>query len=81
FQSPGIASLLRFLLALLFGRMENMAGVQSVEATRVVLASPHGEPVQTDGDPAGVLPLTLAVDAEPVPVRVPSRTLRQLGKL
>lgn len=81
FQSPGVGSLLRFLLALLFGRMEDMAGVQSVEATRVALESPAGEPVQTDGDPAGVLPLSLAVDAVPVAVRVPVQTLRQLGHL
>lgn len=79
FQKPGVGSLLRFLLALLFGRMEQMAGVASVSARRVELVSPEGEPVQVDGDLAGRVPVVIEVDSRPLAIRVPVDSARRLG--
>ena len=79
FQKSGVGALLRFLLALLFGRMEQMAGVASVAARRVELVSPEGEPVQVDGDLAGQVPVTIEVDQRPLAIRVPVEAARRMG--
>ncbi|MDX1805173.1 MAG: diacylglycerol kinase family lipid kinase [Alcanivorax sp.] len=71
FQKPGVGFLLRCLLALLFGRMEQVDGVNSVTAERVQITTDGEEPLQADGDRAGQLPADIAVEQEPVPVRVP----------
>ena len=80
FRQPGLGPLLRCLLALVFGRMEMVPGVESVAARRVRLAGPAGEPLQTDGDPAGSLPAEISVDVQPLAVRVSSGRAAQAGR-
>lgn len=71
FQVPGPLFLLRALLALPFGRMEQVPGVASLSAEQVRLLSPEGESLQADGDPAGQLPVHIEVDRTAIEVRVP----------
>lgn len=77
FQRPGRGFLLRCLLALLFGRMERVPGVQSLAARSVQVTADGDEPLQADGDPAGRLPAVIVADEVPVPVVVPERTLKR----
>lgn len=79
FQKTGRLSLLRFLLGLLFRRMETMNGVVSLSARRVELTGPEGEPIQVDGDHAGELPAEIRVDDQSIRVRVSERVGRRLG--
>ncbi|WP_101674555.1 diacylglycerol/lipid kinase family protein [Alloalcanivorax mobilis] len=71
FQRPGITFLLRCLAALPLGRMERVPGVASLSAERVTVSAPGLEPVQTDGDPTGFLPADIAMEEQPVLMRVP----------
>ncbi|EKF74191.1 hypothetical protein A11A3_10242 [Alcanivorax hongdengensis A-11-3] len=72
FQKPGVRFLLGCLWALLFGRMESVDGVTSVSAERIEIHCDGDEPLQADGDPAGRLPADIAVESEPMLVRVPA---------
>ncbi len=80
FCRPGRWALVKFMLALLVGRMEHMDGVLSVPAQHIKVAAVAGEPLQADGDPAGLLPAQLQVDSEALAVKVPAVTLRAFGK-
>lgn len=83
FQKPGRWTLIKSMLALLVGRMESMDGVQSLAAQSIQVGSVEGEkgePLQADGDPAGVLPATINVDDLSLLVRVPAATLTLFGK-
>lgn len=71
FQRPGLIFLLRCLAALALGRLEKVDGVASLSAERVAISAPGLEPVQTDGDPAGWLPVEISLEPEPVTVMVP----------
>lgn len=74
FTRPGRWTLLRTVAALLVGRMESVAGVLSLPARHIEVAAVAGEPLQADGDPAGVLPASIVVDEAPVVVCVPAQT-------
>ncbi|KAF0805172.1 hypothetical protein A167_03538 [Alcanivorax sp. S71-1-4] len=77
FTRPDRGQLLKCLLALPFGAMERVPGVVSVSARDIQVAVPPGgldEPLQADGDPAGVLPAAVKVAETPVLVRVPAAT-------
>lgn len=76
FQKSGVSFLLRCLTALLFGRMEQVDGVASLRAGKVTIQCEGAEePIQADGDPAGMLPAEIEVDELAVPVRVPESFL------
>ena len=75
FQKPGRWFLVKCLLALLLGRMESIEGVLSLPAKGIEVAAIPGEPLQADGDPAGVLPAQVQVDTRSLLVKVPARTL------
>lgn len=70
FQKPGVGFLLRCLLALLFGRMEQVDGVTSASAQVITIQGDDSEPLQADGDPAGHLPARIEVEPTSIPVRV-----------
>lgn len=55
------SSLLRCGLALLLNRIPQTPGVELRRAETVVFAGPEGEPVQSDGDLIGRMPLTIRV--------------------
>lgn len=74
FQNTSRWALLRFFVALLFGRAESCNGVLSLAAEKVELVSPAGEVLQMDGDPAPSVPGIVEVDSIALPVRI-SRVL------
>jgi diacylglycerol kinase family enzyme len=61
FERPGLANLARYLAALALGGRDRLPDFRHRRVCRVVLASAPPAPVQTDGDPAGCLPLTVEV--------------------
>jgi diacylglycerol kinase family enzyme len=62
FERPGIANLARYLAAVLCRRHERLRDVQHRRVEQVRLWSEGRVPVQVDGDPAGHLPMTIAVE-------------------
>lgn len=68
FERPGRFQVLRYATGLFLGRLERMAGYRVVAARRVAIRAPAGEPVQLDGDAAGVLPAVIERASAPVPV-------------
>ena len=80
FQKPSRWTLIKCVLALLVGRMESMDGVQSLRVRTLEADAVDGEPLQADGDPAGLLPARVDVDGLSLPVKVPVATLRAFGK-
>ena len=74
FQRPGRWALIRTLLHLPLGRIEQADGVLSLPAKQVEVLHQPDEPVQADGDLTGYLPASLQVDSEPVPVQVAEAT-------
>lgn len=79
FQQSSRWALFKFMLALLFGRAENVKGVLSLAARRIELVSPAGELLQMDGDPAPAMPAVVTVDSHALPVRVSRVLARQQG--
>ncbi len=61
FERPGLLHLARYLAAILRGRQARLADVHHRRVRRVHLFSDPPAPVQTDGDPAGSLPVTIEV--------------------
>lgn len=80
FRKPGRWILIKSLLALLVGKMERIEGVESITAQQITLHSPANEPLQADGDPAGVLPVEICVDDTPLSVMVPLATHRLFAR-
>lgn len=74
FLKPGRWTLIKYMLALVFGKMESMEGVVSVAAQRIDIPDVDAELLQTDGDAAGALPAAICVDSRPLPVLVPEAT-------
>jgi diacylglycerol kinase family enzyme len=61
FPRPGRLNLARYLTAVLRGRHKGLPDFQKRLVKRLRLSSANSVPVQTDGDPAGFLPLTIEV--------------------
>ncbi|MBQ0754963.1 MAG: diacylglycerol kinase family lipid kinase [Gammaproteobacteria bacterium] len=74
FMKPGRWTLIKYMLALVLGRMESMDGVVSVAAQHIEVPDVEGELLQTDGDAAGALPAVICVDDTPLPILVPEPT-------
>ncbi|MCK0537908.1 diacylglycerol/lipid kinase family protein [Alcanivorax quisquiliarum] len=71
FNAPGRLALLKCLMALPFGAMERVDGIVSLPAREIEIeASEQDEPLQADGDPAGILPARVTVAERAVLVRV-----------
>jgi YegS/Rv2252/BmrU family lipid kinase len=61
FERPGFVNLLRYLRAILNRTHEKLPDVRCRRVKGVRLSSEHPVPVQTDGDPAGMLPVLIEV--------------------
>jgi diacylglycerol kinase family enzyme len=61
FEKPGVLSLLRYLGAVWTGKHQKLADFQHRRVRCVRLSAPAQAPVQTDGDPAGCLPVQIEV--------------------
>jgi diacylglycerol kinase family enzyme len=61
FQRPGLVNLARYVLATLSGGHRRLPDVQHRRVRRALLWSGQPAPVQTDGDPSGMLPVTVEV--------------------
>jgi YegS/Rv2252/BmrU family lipid kinase len=61
FERPGFFALARYLFAVLRGRHTRLPDVRHRQVRRVRLSSGARVPLQIDGDPAGLLPVTIEV--------------------
>jgi diacylglycerol kinase (ATP) len=61
FKRPGRWNVLRYASALSLGRLHTLADVEILPATRVRIAGPPGEPVQSDGDIIAHLPVAAEI--------------------
>jgi diacylglycerol kinase (ATP) len=66
FRDGGPLAALRAGAALPRGRLGRLPGVTLLQASRLDITAPAGLPVQADGDPAGLLPLSVHDASEPV---------------
>lgn len=79
FLSPGRWRAVRYGVALLLGRLHRLADYRVVEARRVVIQGPPGEPVQADGDVVAALPVEITVAPEPLNLIMPGASRRAAG--
>ena len=66
FERSGRAALLRYLAAMLFGRLHRAAGVMAVPAPEAVVSAQWPIPVQADGEIVGGLPMRIGLAAAPL---------------
>jgi diacylglycerol kinase family enzyme len=71
FEKPGVLSLFRYFLAVLTRRHRDLPDFEHRRVRSVRLTAAGAAPVQTDGDPAGCLPSTIAVVPAALPLVVP----------
>ncbi len=67
-ERAGRWNILRYGAAIALKRFDRLSDVRIVEARRVVVNGPDGEPVQADGDLDGRLPLTIGIAEKPLPL-------------
>jgi YegS/Rv2252/BmrU family lipid kinase len=65
-ERPGRWNILRYGLAIAFGRLEALRDVRIVACRAVFIDGPAGEFAQADGDLAGILPTTIKVADRPL---------------
>jgi YegS/Rv2252/BmrU family lipid kinase len=66
FERSGWFNVLRYGLALVFGRLPYLSDIRIVPGRHIVIRGGDGAPVQADGDILARLPVAIQVDAEPV---------------
>ena len=71
FESSGRWNALRYLLAMLTGRLARLPDVQVIATETLTVDGPPGEPVQADGDVVAVLPARFSVDPATLPLLRP----------
>jgi diacylglycerol kinase (ATP) len=71
FEKGGLISGLRYLMAVVAGRHRKLADCTTWRGGRLTISSRASVPYELDGDPAGVLPLTLDVVPNRVRMLVP----------
>jgi diacylglycerol kinase (ATP) len=72
FERPGIANLFRYVTDLLRGRRDRLRDFHHRRVRRVRLSAAQPVPLQTDGDPAGWLPVTIEVVPGALTLMVPA---------
>jgi diacylglycerol kinase (ATP) len=72
FQRGSAFQMMRYCLKVATASHEFLADVQCVQAKRVVIESKPSAPVQMDGDPAGLTPVTLSVDPGSLTMLIPA---------
>lgn len=70
FGRGGIGGVLQYGLALPTGLLPRLPGIVDRPAREVTVLGPAGQPVQADGDSAGVTPVSIA-NGPPIPLIVP----------
>jgi diacylglycerol kinase family enzyme len=71
FDQPGVIALARYLTAVATNRHRELPDFQHRKVRRVLLTAQSGAPLQTDGDPAGELPIAIEVAPRALPLVVP----------
>lgn len=72
FGRGGRWNILRYGLALAFGRLSRLADVRVVPGRSVIIEGPEGDPVQGDGDIIAQLPVHIEIAPTPLALIVPS---------
>jgi len=75
FERPGRLALARYVWAVVRGRQLRLPDVYHRRAKRFRLSSPEAVPLQTDGDPAGQLPVDVEVQPQRLTLLVPANEL------
>ncbi len=70
-RRAGRWNMIRYGLALMMGRLPRLADVDTIPGNTIRLLAPAGQPVQSDGDPIGELPVTVSVEADAIELLVP----------
>lgn len=70
-RGAGRWNMIRYGLALMMGRLPRLADVDTIPGHTVRLLAPAGQPVQSDGDPIGELPVEVSVEADAIELLVP----------
>ncbi len=71
FQGNRRRDMVRYVAALALGRLARLADVTIVQATRVEIAAPAGEPVQADGELLARLPAVFTIEMNGLRLVVP----------
>jgi diacylglycerol kinase family enzyme len=71
FQGDRRRDMVRYVAALALGRLARLADVTFVQATRVEIAAPAGEPVQADGELLARLPAVFTIEMNGLRLVVP----------
>jgi len=71
--NPGMAGMLRYGLALPFGKLSDLPEVRVISARSIVITGPRGAPVQGDGDIVARLPAEIGIADETVELICPDR--------
>ncbi len=66
FERSGRTAILRYLAAMLLGRLHRAAGVMAVPASEAVVSAQSAIPVQADGEIVGDLPMRFGVATAPL---------------
>lgn len=72
FESGGRWNALRYVLAMLTGRLARLRDVRVIATRALTVDGPPGEPVQADGDVVAVLPAQFTVDPATLPLVQPA---------
>ncbi len=70
--NKGVGGMIRYGLALPFGKLPGLPEVQVVTASSLTITGPRGAPVQADGDIIARLPAEITVSGETVALIVPN---------
>jgi diacylglycerol kinase (ATP) len=66
FERAGRWNVLRYLAAMVLGRLDRLPGLRVLAAERLTIGGPAGEPVQADGDLVAELPLSVTLAERPI---------------
>lgn len=71
FTRPGRWNVVRYAVAMLFGRLHKLKDYRVLPAKWVTIEGPEGEPVQADGDTVGELPVAVEMAGDSVELICP----------
>lgn len=75
FLRPGAWPAFRYCVALVLGRVADLADVIIRPSARVSVNGEGGDPIQADGEIVGVSPMTVSLAGETLPVIMPERVV------
>lgn len=71
-QGRGLASIVRYGVGLMAGKLTSCRGVQLVEGREISVSGEAGQPVQVDGDIVSRLPVHITIDSAPLRLLYPA---------